>query len=295
MKNKRRALFTALLPTIFFLATGYPQSLSAAGTGRRPEWRTDINLGGSLNYLGAALDTTVTYRMPLSQDRGTLWKTTHLDLGIFNELSPAYELLALYIQVEPIAVFDITAVIGGRYQYDLLGYGLIRQPGYDAPFTAGGSRTDGAFFYARLVPRLKIKLGPVMAAYSAAVHYLNSGNGFYFFDCAANTNTRDGDWFTIHEAVLLYEMTPGIPLGAYYSHLAHPAAAYTSNRICLLLAGEHTVQTGMTLYGLMTAGPYIHDRTYGGTWRIYAAAQIGVTLTITDGELPSRQPPPMDH
>ncbi len=60
------------------------------GEGVREGLYLDTSLGASINPLGLALKADVFYRIPLIKRPGVLWRSTKIDLGVQEYLSPSF-------------------------------------------------------------------------------------------------------------------------------------------------------------------------------------------------------------
>ena len=72
--------------------------------------------------------------MPFIESDHPLLASSHLDLGLDNRVTPAFDRLMLFASFEPLAILDFSAHIGYMRAYKALGFGFVSLPAYEAPY-----------------------------------------------------------------------------------------------------------------------------------------------------------------
>ncbi len=244
------------------------------------------DLGVSWNALGAALGTRIVYRIPLSQSDDILWSSTKIDVGIDNSLTPADNRIALYLQIEPIAVFDVTVLAGGAFAYKLLGYGFSEVGGYFSDVSENALATvpqeDKAFFFLKISPRLKAQFGPVIAANTLDYLYLGSGpESRYYYQRKEALVMRYSDACLVNNTYLLYDFSNGLFAGLNYYILWHPESLWGTQYAAALGAYEWKIAPETVLSFNLLLGWYTVDsyRQYN-TLLPYVAGAAGLNIRI---------------
>ena len=243
----------------------------------------DQNIQGSYNPLGLQLVTKMYYSVPLVHLPGVLWESTRIDFGIQNNLSPGYDLAGIFINIEPIAVFNLTLTAQATSYFKALGYGFYSLSGYGAGFDGpalDALTSQNAFGYiVSAAPTFKIAAGPIVVLDTGTFTYFNAGGGNgYFYERIGNTVLAGSDIELANQAYVLTTILPGLLCGVNDSLLYVPASGYVSHRINAI--GIYTIKlTGtFSVYAALTAGTFLADRYF--QYKLYAAGQAGVTLRL---------------
>jgi hypothetical protein len=243
----------------------------------------DQNLQASYNALGVQLGTKLYYRIPLIKEPGILWESTKIDVGIANALSPAYDLVGPFVDLEPIAVFDLELKAQFIGYYSGLGFGFRDLAGYGSAFDASGlnavtaKNTSGYLLGA--APTLKFALGRFAFSDTLHVTYFNVDGGTgYFYETIANCSLAKSDLELYNDAYALYLVDAGSYAGLNYSVLEIPASGYRSQTLQAVGALGRPLTDRLSLYAALTAGIYLEDR-----YLLYApriAGQAGITYAF---------------
>jgi hypothetical protein len=227
----------------------------------------DQNLGATYNPLGVQLGTKLLYRMPLIREKGILWEPTKIDVGITNALSPAYDFIGAFLDVEPIAVFDVAFTAQFAGYYNGLGYGFHDLAGYAAAYdpntlaSLGSKNTTGYILSA--APTLKFALGSFAFSNTLHVNYFNvDGGSGYFYETYANCVLAKSDIEIYNDAYALLSIGAGLLAGLNDSILIVPASGYRSQALQAVGILSRAVSGRLSIYAVLTAGLYLEDRYY---------------------------------
>ncbi len=243
----------------------------------------DQNVQGSYNPLGLQLVTKLYYSVPLIRLPGILWESTRIDFGIQNNLSPGFDLAGVFINIEPIALFNLTLTAQATSYFKALGFGFYNLSGYDAGYDGpalDALPSKNAFGYVvSAAPTLKIAVGPLVALDTGTITYYSADGGSgYFFERVGNTVLAGSDTELANQAYLLTAVLPGLLCGVNDALLYVPTSGYLSHRINAI--GVYSVKlTGkFSVYAALMAGTFLSDRYF--QYKFYAAGQAGVTLRM---------------
>lgn len=227
----------------------------------------DQNLGGAVNPLGVQLGTKLLYRTPLIRQKGILWESTKIDVGIANSLSPAYDFIGGFLDIEPIAVFDVAFTAQFAGYYSGLGYGFHDLAGYGAAFdqntlaSLGSKNTAGYLLCA--APTLKFALGSFAFSNTLHVNYFNvDGGSGYFYETYANCILAKSGVELYNDAYALMSIGAGLMAGLNDSVLVVPASGYQSHTLQAVGILSKALSGRLSVYAALTAGMYLEDRYY---------------------------------
>ena len=178
-----------------------------------PGLYADVQLGAMLNPLGSELGSRLYYRIPFIDSDHPLLASSHLDLGLDNRVTPAFDRVMLFASFEPLAILDFSAHIGYMRAYKALGFGFVSLPAYEAPYdqkaidtlsqqNRGGLWTDAT---ARLKAAFPLGDGKVVATHAWTVNYLRFGRGEgYFYERQQDVVFKTRDYSFIHDTMLAW-------------------------------------------------------------------------------------------
>ena len=243
----------------------------------------DQSIQAAYNPLGAQLVTKLFYRLPLSDRGGILWESTKLDLGLENSLSPAFDFLGLYLDLEPIAFFDLTLAARLAGYHDALGYGFRELGGYEDEYDAdslgelaGGSEA-GLFLSA--APTLKLAFGPLALSNTLRINYFRAGDGEgYFYEAVGNCVLEKSGFELYNDAYAVALLGGGLMAGLNHSLLYVPGSGYRSSCLKAVAAVDAPLSGRLSLYAALAAGLYLEDRYLEGEARV--AGQAGILLEL---------------
>jgi hypothetical protein len=243
----------------------------------------DQNVQAAWGPLGAQTVTKLFYRQPLSDKGGALWESTKIDFGIKNSLSPAYDMAGVFVDILPIAVFDLAFSAQAIGYYDALGFGFKSVADYNAGFDdealdpIEGKNALGFMLTAN--PTFQIAAGPivVMDSFSVNAFSVDDREG-YFHEAVGGCVLKKQDIELTNDAYALFTFPFGLMLGVNDSFLFVPGSRYTSH--CLQAIGVYSAQLSekLSFYSALTGGTFLEDRYYEGKLRI--SGQAGLTLNL---------------
>ena len=242
----------------------------------------DQNLGGGYP-LGVQSGTKLLYRMPLEIGRGILWESTKIDAGFSNMLSPAYDFLGAFVDVEPIAIFDLAVSAKFAGYFSDLGFGFHNLSGYGAAFDAntldslGSKNTIG--YIVSVAPTLKFAFGSFAFSNTFHVNYFNvDGGSGYFYDVYDNCVLAKSDIILHNEAYALLSIGSGIMAGLNDSLLMVPASGYQSQVLQAVGILQKSLSGKLSLYAALMVGLYLEDRYY--QYSPHVAGLVGFTSAL---------------
>jgi hypothetical protein len=247
----------------------------------RPGLYLDQNVQAAVNPLGLQLGSKLFHRFPLVKKEGILWESTKVDIGLKNNLSPAFDLVGAFIDIEPIAVFDLALSAQFVGYFSALGFGFRDLPGYGASFDASALDAipdkNAAGYLLSVAPTLKFALGSFVFSNTLNVNYfrVDGGSGF-FYETIGNCPLSKSGFELYNDAYGLYMLDSAFMLGLNYSILGVPASGYRSQT--LQAVGVYSGKLGerISLYAALTAGTYLEDRYLKYMPRV--AGQAGIVL-----------------
>jgi len=181
------------------------------------------SLGASLNSDGLQLKTNISYKYPLFNSESILFKSTKIEPAIENKLTPSYDNIAFKINIEPIAVFDITFKAAYKRYFTIIGYGFLYQDGYDTNklrSTEGNvSLNNKSALFFNIIPTFKIKINKIIAVSSLDFEYVNIFEDRYFLEETLFVNMYNRDWAMKNDTLLLYEFKKNFISGLYSEYI----------------------------------------------------------------------------
>lgn len=313
MRANRR-IANLIVPGVLLLYAGVlPVALPAQDVAE-PGWTFSQGVAALRRPLGVSLNSRIRYTLPLYRDRsGLLWDSAKIELGFNNQLSPAFDDLAVEIMIEPVAIFDVTARAGVRYAYDGLGFGFAALESYDADYEDRGALPyrSALGLFAAMTPRLKAQVGPIIVANALSVMYFDfSGTGdSHFYEQAADIALATRDHILQNTMLLLYDLPVrdrrvvdnshvGAPrvvsdspvvrasrvvrAGVTYLFLRVPGSGEQTQRIAVVGLWEEPIgRSPWRLSAALVLGPYLEHRYYeAAPADLFAAGQISVARRL---------------
>jgi hypothetical protein len=241
----------------------------------------DQNVQASINPLGLQLGTKLYYRAPLVEKEGILWESTKVDIGLKNDISPAFDFIGAFIDIEPIAVFDLalTAQLAGYY--DELGFGFRDLSGYDAGFDSAALNSIPAGkaggYLLSASPTLKFAFGNFAFLDTLHMDYFNiDGGGGYFYEAIANCPLSKSGLELNNDAYALYKLGPFFMIGLNDSILQVPASGYRAQSVHAVGVYSGSLSERLSLYAGLLAGTFVEGRYL--LFEPHLAGQAGVVL-----------------
>ncbi len=254
----------------------------------------NTSLGASVNPLGLALKADIYYRLPLVKKPGKLWRSTKIDMGVQEYLSPSFQRASAFVKIEPIAVFDVVAYAGYDYIYDLnndtFGPGFLTFSSPDDPYDTDDRKAmDGdarGGFRMVVIPTFKIAFGPVAALYSFSIEYHDYNFDGYFYDPSTFILHEGEDIVYKHDAKLLYKFGPFNNIGTFrvgvnFTNLWVDSTDKNSMKIAgmAVYVPKWSFQgENLQPYFVTMMGSHIQDRYYKG--KFYFALLMGVNYKM---------------
>lgn len=243
----------------------------------------DQNFQASYNNLGAQLGTKIFYRMPLIQKEGILWESTKIDLGIINNLSPAYDSIGCFVDIQPIAIFDLVLKAQFTGYYQALGFGFQDLSSYGSEFDSSSrsslTQKDTTGYVLSATPTLQFAFGRFAFTDSFAVSYFNvDGGSGYFYEAIAGVPLAKSDFELNNDAYALYLIGKGIYVGLNDSILEVPGSGYMSHTLQAIGIISRPISDTLSFYAALLAGVYLDDRYLQGEGRI--AGQAGISFSL---------------
>jgi hypothetical protein len=278
MKGKRMVRRASLLIAIIL-------GLASASFAESPRKGLflDQGLQASYNSLGVQLATKLFYRQPLAMGSGILWESAKVELGAKNSLSPAYDLIGAYVDIEPIAVFDLELSAQFAGYFDALGYGFHDLAGYDSSFDSSAldklEAKNATGFILSAAPTFKIAFGPIAVLDTLNAHYFRvDGGSGYFYEAMGNCVLAKNGVELFNDAYALWRFPFGLMAGLNDSVLYVPDSGYTSHTLQAVGVYTRTFSEKLDFYAALMAGIYLADRYYDHY--LHAAGQVGITLAL---------------
>jgi hypothetical protein len=281
MTHRDRAGFRPALGLLFILVLGV-RGVSA------DEWLLTQNLAVQRRPIGVSLGTRLVRSVPLYDARsGILWDTARIEVGIANQLTPAFDNLAAEVFLEPIAVFDIRVRVGARFAFDALGSGYAPLESYTADYENPNRlsyRSDVGTFVT-VTPRLKAQVGPVVVlnAFEVTRFSFPTAPQTHHYEQLYDVTLRRCDTVWRNSSAALWSwagntdrsLLTGLELGA----TRVPAHGSGTTRVSGVAAYERAIANdGWTLSAAVVAGLYASHRYYDPTIDdLYTAARLALS------------------
>jgi hypothetical protein len=241
------------------------------------------SIQASYNPLGLQFLTQAYYRIPLVNKEGMLWESTKIDLGLQSNLSPAYYMIGAYIDIEPIAVFDLALTAQAIGFYSALGFGFYSLPGYGAGFDDPSlnllTPKNTLGYTLSATPTFKIAFGPVAVVDSFGATYfsVDDGSGF-FYERVNGAVLAKNDYELTNNAYLLFTIVPGVLVGANDFILIVPNSGYLSHRIVAMGIYSSSFTPRLSFNAVLQVGSFLADKYNIGV--IYIGGQVGISLAL---------------
>ncbi len=258
----------------------------------KPGLFLDTNVAAGFNYLGLRLTNDIFYRVPLVKNPGMLWRSTKIDFGISDELTPSFHRISALLRIEPIALFDVKVVAGYDIQWAALTGGIYNAQdpltitdwgsGFEDVY-APEPRQTGHGFRLKVMPTVKAALGPVAALYTFTLGYhaynVDTETGFYY-DVETATLQRIDDLYFVHDAKLLVQFYD-FRAGANFVATDLSSWDYTSMKLTGLLVYTPTwkfLPKDLHPYAVLQMGSFLVDQYNVGKFSFAAVVGFNTRL-----------------
>lgn len=243
-------------------------------------WRLTQSVQGG-HPGGAEAQTSVYYRRPLRLIPGILGDSARIDVGVQNSFSPAFDFVGPFVDIKPVAFFDLALSAQAQGYFKLLGYGFHDMPGYGADFAtatlAGLPSKNALGLGLAATPTLTLAFGPLVFADAFTVTYFDvDGGRGYFYEAAANCILAKSGLETSNQVFLLVDIGGGLMVGFNDSLLRIPGSDYESQIVHAVGTASTKIGAKASLYGFLLAGLYVEDRYYCGD--VHVEASVGLSL-----------------
>jgi hypothetical protein len=270
-------LFLAFLP----LLCGYSCAVSA-----EQGLFLSQSAGFSVNPLGVLIETGAFYRIPLSKSQDILWKNTRIDIGILNGWAPADDVFGLRVAYEPIGIFDITLKAGYYGMFDAFGYGYYDMPSPSSPYDGNVRKNLDPMsvngWWLSAAPRLKVKIGRVLAIDCVTANYFLMQKPGYFLEVQSYTIHQTKDIDIQNDLYALFEFSGSVLAGANYHTITVRNSGVFSDRLSAIAIITPVLKQCESPFIAALAGIYFRDplfRMHG-----YVGMQAGFELKMRNHE-----------
>jgi hypothetical protein len=280
-----RAKFYGITVMLFMLLTA--NSVFAEGAKWvQPGFFINNSIGAAMNPKGLGLTTEILYRIPFIKNEGMLWRSTKIDFGVVNFLTPSMERISVMLHFEPIAVFDIKMLAGYDYEYAGLTGGLFPMAKWNSkydedtrwantpnPGNYGGFRMD-------IIPTFKVALGPVALLYTFKYTYFDYNYAGFLYDAELDTIVYGTDNVFKHDIKLLYRIK-NVRVGATYNITQIESTGEVKDTIdamCVYTPKWSFMPENITPYGVLLMGTHFQDRIF--TYAFHLAGLIGLNIKV---------------
>ncbi len=271
--------FIAFLEVCLFVLflSGFSQEAAVSG------WYVEQSLAGEYKPLGLLLDTKMYYEFPLINSEDMLFKSSKVDAGVINRLSPAFEAAGLTGFIEPIAFFDFTLTATYQYCFNGLGYGFLPEDNPDADYSPAAQANvptqNQAGWWVVAAPRLKMQIGNFIAADTYSYNYMNKFNfSGYYYETYADIIIKGNDYYWMNDGYFFYQFSKPFLLGINYYNVNVPGTGYVSQRLSAVAVFEPDMKPFSDLYAILFVGTYLEDHYYTG--RLFIILDIGYKLRV---------------
>lgn len=252
----------------------------------------DTNIAAAYNYLGLRWTNNLFYRFPLIKNPGMLWKSTKIELGISDELTPSYHRIFAMLAIEPIALFDLKVFAGYDIQWAALTGGIYTTPDPETITDWGSAYADvydettrqsGHGFRLRVMPTVKAAVGPVAATYTLTFGYhtynAETATGYYYDAETASIHSVNDFYFT-HDGKLIVRFLDFMA-GANLVYMHVNSWGYSNLKLTGLFVYTPSwsfLPEELNPYFILQAGSFIDDRYFTGKFSIAGVLGLNAKL-----------------
>ena len=189
--------------------------------------------------------------LPLIKRPGILFDYSSWDIGVFNYLSPVYDMQGLTIGVVPISILELrvdAAAVGiwPISSFDAAGYFAL--PGYTTHFketdlpgsAARAARGANVTLSARLQGEVPVFNDTLVITNSFQLDYWYVGDGSHYYNPRRDVVLAKSDWLVKNNANLLFKVraskTVSLQFGVQDDFTYVPASNYVANIIGVFLS-----------------------------------------------------------
>lgn len=239
-------------------------------------------LNGRVNPLGTSWELQLFYRFSFG-NKSLLWENSHLDLGFSNILSPAAENVNIYMQLEPIAFFDLTLQTGIIEAFDVFQYGIPRLPVNKSATDPVNLKVyphgDSDFgYWLNIAPRLKAKLGPIIVAnvFTFYHYHYQSIHAKTIYNYSLDIRMKPVESVYQNSLYLLYEINPSFLIGFNLYSVFNPDNKNVNHCLNFFVNHSWNILKSTKLSATLLTGYYLKNENYD--W--YFALQLAFNTKL---------------
>jgi hypothetical protein len=228
---------------------------------------TSAGAAGGTNPVIGRISADVYYRIPLSSDSGILWNSTCLDLGMNGSMTPVDYNASGYLNIEPIAFFNLKLTTTIQQYHTLAGYGYQEMKSPDSDYSLetlsdikGESKTACKY---SAEPTMKFSFSRFIFADTFTVnHIIVSTSDRYYYEPYSDTVHERDDWNYANSASLLYEVNNHLLAGVNNYYNKTESTGYRSNRIAAIVMYSSETENSDKINIGFLAGTYTENKNY---------------------------------
>lgn len=267
----------------------------------QPGWTYSQSLGASLNYLGLMTKAKISYQIPFIKNPGILWKSTKIEFGLEEYLSPSFTRTSVFLYFEPIAIFNVSVTSGYEVSFPGLTGGLYSFASQNDEYSDAArkamrdaSATDDvpgalAGWRTKIDPTFQIAFGPVAAVYTLTFDFLDYNAPGYFYDAETVTIVQPQDTILTHDGKLLFTLVKDAPTkrevlraGFSFTDQIVQSSGYASMTAAVMAAYTPVWQKceakRISPYGVVLLGTHVKDRYMVGN--LYFGSLFGFSMKL---------------
>jgi hypothetical protein len=271
----KKSLNPHFFPLIILL---FSASLTIAGQGVF----LSQSAGFCENPLGVLVETGALYRIPLSDSKDILWKTTKIDIGLQNGWTPADDFFGFRLAFEPIAFFDITLKAGYYGMFDAFGYGYYGMQSPSSPYNDKARKDLDPLsvngWWLSATPRLKVKIGRFLAVDCITANYFHMLHTGYFLEVRSYTIHKTKDIDIQNDVYAFYEISGAVMAGVNYHTIAVKGTGVFSDRLSAMAIITPVLKQFESTFVAALAGFYFRDPLF--RMNAYVGVQAGFELKL---------------
>ena len=231
---------------------------------------------------------------PLIKRPGILFDYSSWDVGVFNYLSPIYDMQGLTVGLLPLSFLElrVDAAAVGIWALPLEGAGYFAFPGYTKAFgddklvsaNATGAKGANVTFSARLQAEVPVFNDTLVFSNSFQVDYWYVGDAPYYYNARRDVILAKSDVLLKNNASLLFRIrasrTVGLQFGVQDDLTYVPGSSYVANIIGIFLSVP--VRRDGTLRDIepfVRLGAYTHHAFRSG-FQVFAGISIAWGMPV---------------
>lgn len=228
---------------------------------------TSAGAVAGINPVIGRISADIYYRIPLSSDPGILWNSTCLDLGMNGSITPVDYNASGYINIEPIAFFNLKFTAAVQQYHTLAGYGYQKMESPDSDYSPdalsdieGESKTACKY---SAEATLKFRYNRFIFADTFTLnHIIVSASDRYYYEPYSDSIHEKDDWNYANSTSLLYEVNNRLLAGINNYYNRTESTDCRSNRIAaIVLYSPETENSDKINLGVL-AGTYTENKNY---------------------------------